>query len=174
MALAEKCRRVRLILSDVDGVLTDGGVILGDDGQQIVKFHIRDGLGIRVWRESGGRFGLVTGRNLAAVRMRAETLSVDVVRQGAGDKLPVVDEILTATGFDRGQACFIGDDLPDLPAVRAVGLGIAVADAAEEVRAAADYVTSVPGGHGAVREAVELILKNADRWEEAIREFTGP
>lgn len=174
MGLAETCRRVRIILSDVDGVLTDGGVLLGDDGQQFMNFHVRDGLGIRVWRELGGRFGLVTGRNLAAVRRRAETLSIDIVRQGTADKLPAVEEILAATGFDLSQTCFIGDDLPDLPAIRAVGLGIAVADAAEEVCAAADYSTSVPGGHGAVREAVELILKNAGRWDEAIRKFTGP
>ena len=173
MSFTEKCRRIRMILSDVDGVLTDGGVILSDVGDRLVQFHIRDGLGIRIWQESGGQFGLVTGRDLSAVRFRAEKLSIDIVRQGVRDKLRVVDEILAEHQLQREEVCFLGDDLPDLPVIRAVGLGVAVADAAEEVRQGADYITSVPGGRGAVREAIELLMKNAGRWDEATSQFTA-
>ena len=134
MNLADICSRIELILSDVDGVMTDGGIHILDDGQQLVKFHIRDGMAVRMWREAGKRFGIVTGRR---------------------------------------QVCYIGDDLLDLPTIRAVGLGVAVADAVEDVRHAAKYVTSVPGGRAAVREVIELVLKNTGRWEEVIRRYGG-
>jgi YrbI family 3-deoxy-D-manno-octulosonate 8-phosphate phosphatase len=171
MSLAAACAKIELILSDVDGVMTDGGIHVLDDGQQLVKFHIRDGMAVRLWREAGKRFGIVTGRKLESIRRRATDLKLDVVRLNIDDKLPVVDEIATEYGLAREQVCFIGDDLLDLKAISAVGLGVTVADAVEDVRQVADYVTSVPGGQAAVREVVELILKNTGCWEAVLDRY---
>jgi 3-deoxy-D-manno-octulosonate 8-phosphate phosphatase (KDO 8-P phosphatase) len=153
--------------------MTDGGIHVLDDGRQMVTFHIRDGMGVRLWREAGKRFGIVTGRNLEAVRKRAQDLWLDIVKLGAEEKLPAVDAIAADLGLRREQVCYIGDDLLDLAAIRAVGLGIAVADAVEDVRHAAKYVTSVPGGQGPVREVVELVLKNTGRWGEVMQRYGG-
>jgi YrbI family 3-deoxy-D-manno-octulosonate 8-phosphate phosphatase len=174
MSLADACSKIELILSDVDGVMTDGGIRLLDDGRQMMVFHIRDGMGIRIWREAGKRFGIITGRDLEAVRRRAADLHLDIVRQGVDDKLPAVDEIAADLKISRDQICYIGDDLLDLAPICAVGLGVAVADAAEDVRHAAKYVTSVRGGQAAVREVIELILKNTNRWDEVIRRYNDP
>lgn len=173
MSLARACEKIELILSDVDGVMTDGGIELFDDGRQMLMFHIRDGMGVRLWREAGKRFGIVTGRDLEVVRRRARDLKIEIVHQGVDDKLSTVDAIATELKLSREQICFIGDDLLDLAAIRAVGLGVAVSDAAEEVRRAAKYVTSVPGGKAPVREVVEVILKNTGWWDEAIRRYGG-
>ena len=173
MSFAETCRKIELILSDVDGVMTDGRIRLLDDGQQMMVFHIRDGMGVRLWREAGKRFGIVTGRNLESVRRRAADLWLDIVRQGVDDKLPVVDEIAAEFKLNREAVCYIGDDLLDLQAIQAVGLGVAVADAVEDVRRAAKYTTSMRGGNGAVREVVEVILQNTGRWEEVLRRYGG-
>ncbi len=173
MNLAAACAKIKLILSDVDGVLTDGTMYLADDGQQTMRFHLRDGFGIRMWREAGGLFGLVTGRDVEAVRRRAAQIKADFLRQGIDDKLPVVDQIADELGLARDEICYVGDDLLDLRAVRAVGLGVAVADAAEEIRQAARYVTSVRGGRAAVREVIELVLKNTGRWEETVSRYGG-
>lgn len=173
MSLANCCTRIELILSDVDGVMTDGGIHILDNGQQLVKFHIRDGMAVRLWREAGKKFGIVTGRKLEAIRRRAADLKMDVVRLDIDDKLPVVDEIAAEYGLSRDQICFVGDDLLDLKAIQAVGLGVAVADAVEDVRRVARYVTSVPGGQAAVREVVELILKNTGRWEEVLLRYSS-
>jgi YrbI family 3-deoxy-D-manno-octulosonate 8-phosphate phosphatase len=173
MSLADACQKIELILSDVDGVLTDGGIRIVDGGQQIIKFHIRDGMGARLWREAGKRFGIVTGRDLEAVRRRATEMRIDIARLGCDEKLSAIDEIAHELGLKREAICFIGDDLLDLRAIQAVGLGVAVADAVEEVRRAADYVTSVPGGGAPLREVVELIFKNTGRWDEAVRRYGG-
>lgn len=173
MSLAAICANIKLILSDVDGVMTDGRIRLADDGHQTMVFHIRDGMGVRLWREAGGRFGIVTGRNLDAVRRRAAGLDVEIVRQGVDEKLPVVDEIAQKSGLTREEICYLGDDVLDLQTVRAVGLGVAVADAVEEIRAVARYTTSLRGGEGAVREVVELILKNTGRWEEVMQRYAA-
>jgi len=173
MSLATIYANIELILSDVDGVMTDGGIQLLDDGQQFVKFHIRDGMAVRLWREAGKRFGILTGRNLESIRRRAADLWLDIVRLGVDDKLPAVDALAAELGLARHQVCYIGDDLLDLATIRAVGLGVAVADAVEDVRHAAKYVTSVPGGQAPVREVVELILKNTGRWEEVLARYRG-
>ena len=172
MNLANVCSKIELILSDVDGVMTDGGIHILDDGQQIMKFHIRDGMGVRLWREAGKRFGIVTGRKLESIRRRAADLWLDIIRLGIDDKLPAVDALAAEFGHHREQICYIGDDLLDLATIRAVGLGVAVADAVEDVRAAAKYVTSVLG-EGAVREVVELILKNTGRWDDVLSGMGG-
>jgi 3-deoxy-D-manno-octulosonate 8-phosphate phosphatase (KDO 8-P phosphatase) len=173
MSLTAACEKIELILSDVDGVMTDGGIRILDDGLQIMKFHIRDGMGVRLWREAGKRFGIVTGRNLEAIRRRAADLWLDIVRLGVDDKLLAVDALAAEFAVTREQICYIGDDLLDLATIRAVGLGVAVADAVEDVRRAAKYITSVPGGEAPVREVVELILKNTDRWDDVMRRYGG-
>jgi 3-deoxy-D-manno-octulosonate 8-phosphate phosphatase (KDO 8-P phosphatase) len=173
MNLAAACAKIELILSDVDGVLTDGGVWLADDGRSLVQFHIRDGFAVRLWHEAGGLFGILTGRDVEAVRRRASQMKVDVLRQGVDDKLPAIESIAEELGLGRDQICFVGDDLLDLRAIRSVGLGVAVADAVEDVRRAAAYITSAPGGHAALREVVELILMNTGRWEETVRRYGG-
>lgn len=165
MPLAERCRQIALLLSDVDGVMTDGTVWYDSHGGEIKPFNIRDGLGIRLWIQFGGPFGVVTGRSSPMVARRCEELGVQIVQQAAGDKLPVVQAIAEQHDLTLDQIAYIGDDLPDLAVIKAVGLGVAVADAAEEVAQAADYQTSLPGGRGAIRELVEVILKNSDRWE---------
>lgn len=174
MTLARICSQIELILSDVDGVMTDGGIYIQDNGEQIIKFHIRDGMGVRLWREAGKRFGIVTGRKLESVKKRAADLWMDIVCLGIDDKLPEVDRLAAEFKITREQICYIGDDLLDLAAIRSVGLGVSVADAPEEVRRAAKYTTSVCGGHGAAREVVELILKNTGRWDEVLQRYGGP
>jgi 3-deoxy-D-manno-octulosonate 8-phosphate phosphatase (KDO 8-P phosphatase) len=173
MTLAQICSKIELILSDVDGVMTDGGIYILDDGTQLVKFHIRDGMGVRLWREAGKRFGIVTGRKLDSIRKRAEDLWLDIVRLGIDDKLPAVDELAAELGITRDQVCYIGDDLLDLKTIQSVGLGVAVADAVEDVRKAAKYTTSIPGGQAAVREVIELILKNSGRWEDVMKRYSA-
>src|SRR5688572_30987112 len=125
MTLADTCAQIELILSDVDGVMTDGGIHVLDDGRQMVTFHIRDGMGVRLWREAGKRFGIVTGRSLESIRRRAEDLWLDIIRLGIDDKLPAVDAIAAELMLSRDQVCYIGDDLLDLATIRAVGLGVA-------------------------------------------------
>jgi 3-deoxy-D-manno-octulosonate 8-phosphate phosphatase (KDO 8-P phosphatase) len=172
MNLANACSKIELILSDVDGVMTDGGIHLLDDGTQLVKFHIRDGMGVRLWREAGKRFGIVTGRKLDSIRKRAEDLWLGIIRLGIDDKLPAVDELAAEFKITREQICYIGDDLLDLETIQSVGFGVAVADAVEDVRKAAKYTTSVRGGQGAVREVIELILKNTGRWDEVLKRYS--
>src|SRR3954462_10438982 len=139
MNLVNVCSKIELILSDVDGVMTDGGIHILDDGQQLVKFHIRDGMGVRLWREAGKRFGIVPGRKLESIRRRTADLWLDIIRLGIDDKLPAVDELAAELGVTRKQVCYIGDDLLDRETIRAVGLGVAVADAVEDVRSSARY-----------------------------------
>ena len=173
MELHERCQKIQLILSDVDGVLTDGRIVFDNQGIETKEFYIRDGLGIRLWHRAGYKFGILTARSSHIVKVRCDELGVDLIRQGFEDKLPVADEIISESGLTPDQVCFIGDDLTDLPVVKLVGLGVAVADAAEEVRSRADYVTQRGGGQGAVRETIELILKAQTRWDDLIQRYVG-
>ena len=171
MKLDERCQAIELLLADVDGVLTDGRVIFDNQGIETKHFHIRDGMGIKLWQRAGHKFGLVTGRSSHIVKIRAAELGVDIVRQTAEDKLPAVQEIVRQLGLSLEQVCYIGDDLPDLPAVRSVGLGVAVADGCAELRAAAHWTSNVRGGEGAVRETIEMILKAQRRWDELVQKY---
>lgn len=168
-----KCQSIELLLLDVDGVLTDGRLILDDRGVETKCFHVRDGTGIRLWQKAGYRAGLLTHRSSQVVRLRAAELGIEIVRQSTEDKLATTREVAQSLGLELEQVCYVGDDLPDLPAIRAVGFGVAVADAAAEVREAADHVTSAAGGAGAVREVIELILKSQQRWGQAVRDYAG-
>jgi YrbI family 3-deoxy-D-manno-octulosonate 8-phosphate phosphatase len=171
MDLPSACRRVELILADVDGVLTDGGIWYDNQGVELKCFHIRDGLGVKLWQRAGFRFGILTARTSHIVKLRAGELGIDIVRQGFEDKLPTALEIIGDCGLAPEQACYIGDDLTDLPVIRHVGFGAAVADAAAEVRAAAKHTTELPGGRGAIRELVETILKAKGRWEDIVQRY---
>ena len=171
MKLDTRCQAIELILTDVDGVLTDGGLIFDNQGIEQKRFHVRDGMGIQLWHQAGYRLGFVTSRASHIVKVRATELGVEIVRQGSVEKLPVVREIAQSLGLTMDQVAFIGDDLSDLAVIKAVGLGIAVADATEEVRSVASYTTKLKGGDGAVREVVELILKLQTRWEDLIRKY---
>ena len=171
MNLDDRCQPIELILSDVDGVLTDGGIVLDNQGIESKRFCIRDGQGIRLWQKAGYRFGLISLRSSQIVKMRADELGVEIIRQGTADKLAAVRQILAQLGLKPQQTCYLGDDLPDLSAVRAVGLGVAVADACSELRQAAHHVTTAGGGGGAVRETVELILKAQQRWDDVIQSY---
>ena len=171
MTIEQHCQTVELILSDVDGVLTDGRVEFDNAGIETKRFHIRDGLGIRLWQKAGYRFGVITGRSSHIVNLRAAELDVEIVRQGVENKLAEVREVAEWLGLDLEQICYLGDDLPDLAAVKAVGVGVATADACAELRQAADHVTTAPGGGGALREMVERILKAQRRWDDLIQSF---
>jgi len=171
MKLPDLCRPIELILSDVDGVLTDGGIWYDNQGVEIKSFHIRDGLGIKLWQRSGFKFGLLTARTSHIVKLRALELGIDIVRQGFENKLPAAIDILRELQLNSEQTCYIGDDLTDLPVIRHVGLGIAVADAVSEVRSAANYITKITGGRGAVREVIELVLKGKNRWDDIVQRY---
>ncbi|MBL8830523.1 MAG: HAD-IIIA family hydrolase [Planctomycetaceae bacterium] len=171
MSIAKLCQPIELILCDVDGVLTDGSLWFDNEGIESKRFHIRDGQGIKLWRRAGGKFGLITGRTSHIVHVRAAELGIDIVRQGTERKLAAVKEIVTQFGLQPEQVCYLGDDLPDLAAIKFVGLGVTVADGCLEARECAKYVTKLPGGHGAVRETVELILKTQKRWDNLMQAF---
>lgn len=170
-SLAARCQPIELVLSDVDGVMSDGGVIFDNQGIEIKRFHIRDGLGIKLWQRAGYHFGIITGRASHIVRLRAAELGVEIVRQGAEEKLPAVRQVMAELRLQPEQVCYVGDDLPDLPVVKLVGLGVAVGDAVPELRDAAHYVTSTYGGHGVLRETVEMILKAQGRWQDVIQKY---
>jgi YrbI family 3-deoxy-D-manno-octulosonate 8-phosphate phosphatase len=172
MKVDQRCQKIELILADVDGVLTSGEIIFNNQGIETKQFHIRDGLGIRIWQRAGYKFGLITGRSSHVVKIRAAELGIEIVRQTAEDKLPVAIELIQQLGIQPEQVCYIGDDLPDVPVIRHVGLGVAVADACAEARAHAHHTTTLPGGHGAVRETIELVLKAQRRWDDLIQKYT--
>jgi 3-deoxy-D-manno-octulosonate 8-phosphate phosphatase (KDO 8-P phosphatase) len=169
--LAAKAAAIELLILDVDGVLTDGGLLYADTGLETKRFHVRDGLGIKLWQQAGKRAAIISGRKSAAVTHRAAELGIDLVLQGRGDKIPAYREVLAATGLTPSQVCVMGDDLPDLPLILASGLSVTVADAVAEVKAAAAFVTKANGGCGAVREAIEWLLTNAGQWNDIVRKF---
>jgi 3-deoxy-D-manno-octulosonate 8-phosphate phosphatase (KDO 8-P phosphatase) len=171
-SLADRASRIELLLLDVDGVLTDGGIVYADNGVEVKRFHVRDGSGLKLWQLAGKRAAIVSGRTSAAVEVRAMELGVSPVIQGRSEKVPAFEEVLAVTGLRPEQVCAVGDDLPDLPVLRRAGLAVAVADACPEVRAAADYVTAAPGGRGAVRDAVEWLLKLQGAWDGLVARFT--
>lgn len=168
---ADRAARIELLLLDVDGVLTDGGIVYADNGVEIKRFHVRDGTGLKLWRMAGKRVAIVSGRSSATVEVRAAELGISPVLQGRSEKLPAFEAVLTETGLRADQVCAVGDDLPDLPVLLRAGLAVAVADACPEVREAAHHVTAVPGGHGAARDAIEWLLKLQGAWAGLIAKF---
>ena len=171
--IQRKCQSIRLLLSDVDGVLTDGKLIYSSSGVETKEFHVRDGLAIKLWKQAGYRFGLITARQSPAVQRRAEELGVDFLHQSRPHKLDVINELAEQEKIDLTEIAYVGDDLHDLSAVAAVGLGITVQDGVDEVKSVADLVTERNGGEGALREIVESILRWTGDWDRVIESFSG-
>jgi 3-deoxy-D-manno-octulosonate 8-phosphate phosphatase (KDO 8-P phosphatase) len=159
MKLEERARRVKLLLMDCDGVLTDGRLYFSEDGEALKAFHVRDGQGIVSWHRAGFKSGIISGRNSKIVDIRAAELGIEFVRQGVGDKLGACREIADSVGVDLDEVAFVGDDSADIEVMQAVGFAAAVADAVDEVKDTAHYAAKKKGGRGAVRELVDLLLE---------------
>ena len=156
--LRERAREVRLAILDVDGVLTDGSLWFGPEGEAMKRFNILDGHGLKMLQEAGVAVAILSGRKSAAVAARAKELGIAHVVQGAADKLAEFAKLRARAGVDESACAFVGDDLPDLAVMERCGLAVAVANAVEAVKARAHYVTRAHGGHGAVREFCDLLL----------------
>lgn len=172
LKLKKRAAQIRLLLMDVDGTMTDGGVTLlsQPDGSalEIKTFDAHDGQGLTLAQTAGIRTGCITGRESPSLLRRAKEMRMDFVYMKIAQKMPAYEEILHKAGVPDSAVAFVGDDLPDLPLLRRVGLAVAVGDAVSEVKKAAHYITKAHAGHGAVREAIELILKSKGIWEEMI------
>jgi 3-deoxy-D-manno-octulosonate 8-phosphate phosphatase (KDO 8-P phosphatase) len=160
---------ITCIMSDVDGVMTDGRIIYDDHGHETKRFHVRDGLGIKLWINSGFQFGILTARQSSIVQRRADELGITHVQQGHKNKSPAADEMMRQFACQPSQVCYIGDDLPDIPVMSKVGLAVCPADAATDARNAAHWILRSNGGDGALRELIERLLRAKQRWEEHLR-----
>jgi 3-deoxy-D-manno-octulosonate 8-phosphate phosphatase (KDO 8-P phosphatase) len=169
--LKDMAAKIKLLIIDVDGVMTDGRIMLNDRGEEIKSFNVKDGQGLRILMRAGVEVVLITGRMSKAVKHRARDLGIKEFYQGIDDKESLCIELLEARRLNKEQLCCIGDDLPDIPMFKHAGLSIAVADAALEVRDAAHHVTKKGGGKGAVREVCELILKAQGSWPNIIKKM---
>lgn len=163
-----KLKRIKLLLLDVDGVLTDGGIIYNDNGMETKVFSVKDGLGMRLLMEAGIHLGVITGRRSNALYCRCKDLGINLIFDGVTNKIEVLDTLLDQTGVSIEEVAFIGDDLPDLALMNKIGLSIAVGNAHKTVLDNADMVTSASGGHGAVREVCEKILIAKGLWENIL------
>lgn len=170
-ALKAKLEKVRLLVMDVDGVLTDGTIVVNEDGTETKHFSVLDGHGIRLWKRAGLDVALISGRTSAPTKTRADQLGIEHVFQECHYKLPVMKDLLRKLGLTPQQVAYIGDDLPDLPVMRYVGFGVAVANSVELLKQQADYTTSATGGRGAVREVIEFILKSTGRWDSLMERY---
>jgi 3-deoxy-D-manno-octulosonate 8-phosphate phosphatase (KDO 8-P phosphatase) len=169
--VAARARKIRLLVMDVDGVLTDGRMVLSDRGEELKMFHTHDGIGLALAHRAGLRTALVTGETSPIAKARGEKLGVGTVVLGARRKGDVVDELLAEHGMPADALAYIGDDLLDLPALQRAGLAVTVADAVTDVKKIAHVVTKAAGGHGAVRECVELLLRAQGVWDAVYRAF---
>ena len=169
--LERKVREVELLLLDVDGVLTDGGIVIDERGQEVTRFDVQDGHGINLLHQAGIRVGLLTGRASRAVAVRAERLSIKLVYQNVTDKRRGYETVKADTGLDDRQIAYVGDDMQDLPVLRRVAFAVAVSNAWDGLKAHVDYVTTREGGHGAVREVAELLLRLTGKWDALLKEY---
>jgi 3-deoxy-D-manno-octulosonate 8-phosphate phosphatase (KDO 8-P phosphatase) len=160
-----------MLVLDVDGVLTDGTIVLSGDGSESKAFSALDGHGIRLWQRAGLKVAFLSGRMSEPTKYRAEQLEVDHCLQDCLDKLPALEKLIQQLGLLPSQVTYIGDDIMDLPVIRYVGFGVAVTNAVDEVKQSADYVTKRPGGSGAVREVIEYVLKKTGRWPELMKRY---
>lgn len=165
---------IRLFVMDVDGTLTDGTLTFTADGSELKTFHARDGAGIKLLPALGIIPAIISGRRSAATTRRAKELSIEHMHQGVGDKAAQLRTLCEALDLDVSQAAFMGDDLSDIPAMRAAGWSAAPADAVQETRAAATFVSTAPGGHGAVRDAIEALLKQQGLWAGVLADLGAP
>jgi len=170
MDINERAKRVKLLLLDVDGVLTDGRIIIGNYGDEIKNFDVLDGLGIILLRRTGIKTAIITARLSRIVKIRAKQLKIDKVYQNHY-KIKSMDEILKRFKVKPEEVCFVGDDLIDIPILKRVGMAVSVPNAVNETKEVAHYVTKRAGGHGAVREVCEIILKSQGKWEESTHRY---
>jgi 3-deoxy-D-manno-octulosonate 8-phosphate phosphatase (KDO 8-P phosphatase) len=170
--MSRRFQTVNLVVCDVDGVLTDGRINLDDQGREIKSFDVQDGFGLVLLRRAGLKTAIITARESAAVKIRGKDLGIDVVKTHAFPKMSAYKEVLETLEQNDEQVCFVGDDLTDLAVMRRVGLAVAVPNAREEIKQIAHHVTSAPGGRGAVREVVEMILKAQDKWQSIVEELS--
>ncbi|MET0502638.1 MAG: phenylphosphate carboxylase subunit delta [Candidatus Binatia bacterium] len=171
-AFQKKAEKIKLILLDVDGVLTDGGIIIDDRGVEAKRFDVRDGQGIAALIHAGIKVGFITGRSSSIVRRRAKELGVTMVYQGVRDKAAVYERIKRKTGLQDGQIGYVGDDIPDLPILRKAGLAIMVVGGWSGLKATVDYITKNQGGRGAVREVSELLLDVQNKWNHVLGPYS--
>jgi 3-deoxy-D-manno-octulosonate 8-phosphate phosphatase (KDO 8-P phosphatase) len=171
LRVKSKAKRIKLLIMDVDGVLTDGRIVLDDRGRELKFFDVKDGQGIVLAHRAGLITAIISGRNSGVVYKRAKELGIKIIRQNSIDKIKSYESILKKTGLKDEDVAFIGDDIIDIPLLNRVGLSIAVADAVGYVIDAADLVTKKKGGRGAVREAIEFILDAKGLWKKICREY---
>ncbi len=164
-----KLKKIKLVLLDVDGVLTAGEVIYNDKGEETKIFNVKDGLGIRMLMEVGIEVGIITGRRSKALVHRCDNLKINHLMDGIRDKVAAFEKLLKTTGYAPDQTLFMGDDLPDLPVMKVAGVSAAVSDAHEIIIKQADIITDSSGGNGAVREICEAILKSQGLWEDLVK-----
>ena len=173
--LLNRAKAIRLLLLDVDGVLTDGSLYYGNNGEELKAFNIQDGLGIKLLQRNGIQVGIITGRSSTLLARRAAELGIELVVQGREDKLTALKETLKETregqNYQMKEIAFLGDDLPDVAVIRRVGLGVAVANAREFVVQNAHWQTSTKGGHGAVRELAEMILQAQNKLDSTLSDY---
>ncbi len=170
-SIDRRASRIKLLLMDCDGVLTDGRLWLLENGDEQKSFNTHDGLGLHLLHRAGLKSGIISGRKSSGVERRARELAIEFVRQGDPDKIEAFEDVLRLAGVDESEVAFIGDDLTDIPLMQRSELAIAVADAVGEARSVAHYVTQAEGGRGAVREVIELILKAQGRWNNLVDEY---
>lgn len=166
-----KLDKIKLLIMDVDGVLTDGSIIVNADGRETKVFNVLDGHGIRLWQRAGFKTAIISGRLSEPTKLRAEQLEIEHVFENCHFKLPTCKKLLDDLGLLPENAAYIGDDLPDLPVMRYVGFGVAVANAIDPLKEYADYVTERAGGAGAVREVIEHILKDTGKWQALMERY---
>jgi len=169
--IMEKAARIRLVIFDVDGVLTDGSLYIGDDGQEYKAFYSKDGLGMKMLQKSGVQIGIITARSSQVVRLRMESLGIQHVYQGREDKLPAFEELQAKLKLDLSEIAYVGDDVVDLPIMRRVGLALTVQDAHHEAVRQAHWQTALPGGRGAAREICELLLTAQGNMHAALERY---
>ncbi len=167
----EKLNKIRLLLLDVDGVLTDGSIIYDDNGVQTKRFNVKDGLGLRLLMLAGIQVAIATGRSSKALQHRCRNLGITLVFDGLSTKRDVLNAIYEKTGIARNEIGFVGDDVMDIPLMISAGVSFAVSDAHESIISSADIVTCTKGGQGAVREVCEIILRARGAWDELIKRF---
>lgn len=168
---SKRAEDISLVIFDVDGVLTDGGLYLSDDGQETKRFHARDGLGMKMLHQSGIQLAIITGRTSDVVAHRARELNIDHVYQGRKDKLPAFEQLCASTGKAASEIAYMGDDLIDLPVLRRVGLALTVPNAHDEVAEIAHWVSTASAGNGAAREACEFILRSKGLYGAAVERY---
>ncbi len=169
--MEEKIKNIKVLIMDIDGVLTDGRIILSSFGDELKFFDVQDGFGLALWRKAGYKSAIITANKSSVVTRRARMLKIDKVYQKVYNKLTVYNKIKKIFKVTDGQICFIGDDLIDLPILKRIGFSCCVANAIEDIKPEVDYITKKEGGRGAVREIIDLILKTQNMWKEVTKTY---